>query len=183
MFEKTLSINPVFAGRLLSVEVLQVELEPGQRAYREVVRHPGAVAAVARIPDGRFVFVRQFRKPIDREVLEVVAGRKEPDERPEDCAAREIREETGHEVISLHPLGPLYPSPGYVDELIHLFYAELAEAQVAQNGDPDERITVEYLTRDEFESMIDGGLVEDGKTLAAWLLFIRRFGRPTTARS
>jgi len=183
MNEKTISINPVFTGRLFSVEVLQVELEPGRRASREIIRHPGAVAAVARIPDGRFVFVRQFRKPVERDVLEIIAGRKEPGERPEDCAAREIKEETGHDVVSLHPLGPLYPSAGYDDELIHLFYAELSESAAAQNGDPDERITVEYLTLEEFESMITGGLIDDAKTLSAWLLFTRRYGHPTSTRS
>ena len=123
-----------------------MELEPGRRASREIVRHPGAIGALARIPDGRFVLVRQFRKPIERDVLEIIAGRKNPGESPEDCATREIREETGHEVVSLHSLGPIYPSPGYVDELIHLFYAELSEATAAQDGDPDERIMVEYLS-------------------------------------
>lgn len=183
MNEKTLSINPVFSGRLFSVEVQLVELEPGRRASREIVRHPGAIAAVARIPDGRFVFVRQFRKPIEREVLEIVAGRKEPGEDPGHCAVREIREETGHEVVSLHTLGPIYPSAGYVDELIHLYFAELAAAPAPQTGDPDERITVEYLTREEFESQIDGGLIDDAKTLSAWLLFTRRYGLQISTRS
>ncbi|MEI6789223.1 MAG: NUDIX hydrolase [bacterium] len=183
MHEKTISITPVYTGRLISVETQVVELEPGHRAHREIVRHPGAIAAVARVPDGRFVFVKQFRKPIEREVLEIIAGRKELEERPEDCAAREIKEETGHDVVSLHSLGVIYPSPGYIDELIHLFFAELSESAELQEGDPDERITVEYLTREEFESLIDGGLVDDSKTLAAWLLFIRRFDHPTSARS
>lgn len=174
MHEKTLSITPVFTGRLISVETQQVELEPGVRAYREIVRHPGAIAAVARIPDGRFVFVRQFRKPIDRELLEIIAGRKEADESPETCATREIKEETGYDVVSLHSLGTLYPSPGYIDELIHLFFAELSVAATPQNGDHDERITVEYLTAEEFESLLTGGMIEDSKTLAAWLLFTRR---------
>jgi ADP-ribose pyrophosphatase len=174
MHEKTISITPVFTGRLLTVETQQVELEPGIRAHREIIRHPGAIAAVARIPDGRFVFVRQFRKPLEREMLEIIAGRKEPDECPETCATREIKEETGYDVVALHSLGNLYPSPGYLDELIHLFFAELSETATQQNGDHDERITVEYLTADEFESMLTGGLIEDAKTLAAWLLFTRR---------
>jgi len=174
MHEKMLSITPIFTGRLISVETQQVELEPGVRAYREIIRHPGAIAAIARIPDGRFVFVRQFRKPIDRELLEIIAGRKEPDESPEACATREIKEETGFDVVALHSLGTLYPSPGYIDELIHLFFAELSSAAAPQNGDHDERITVEYLTAEEFESLLTGGMIEDAKTLAAWLLFTRR---------
>ena len=183
MNETTLSITPAFKGRLVSVETMTVELEPGHRAYREIIRHPGAIAAVARIPDGRFVFVRQFRKAIERDVLEIVAGRKERDESPETGISRELKEETGHDVVSLHPMGVIYPSPGYIDEMIHLFFAELAGAAEAQNGDHDERITVEYMTREEFESLVDGGLIDDAKTLAAWLLFIRRNGRPTTIQS
>ncbi len=174
MNEKTISIEPIFSGRLLTLETQQVELEPGVRAYREIVRHPGAIAAIARVPDGRFVFVRQFRKPIERDLLEIIAGRNEPDESPESGAAREIKEETGHEVVSLHSLGNLYPSPGYTDELIHLFFAELSAEASAQNGDHDERITVEYLTAEEFESLLTGGIIEDAKTLSAWLLFTRR---------
>ncbi len=174
MYEKTISINPVFTGRLISVETQQVELEPGIRAHREIIRHPGAIAAIARIPDGRFVFVRQFRKPIDRELLEIIAGRKEPDEAPEVCATREIKEETGYDVVTLHSLGTLYPSPGYIDELIHIFFAELSASAAPQNGDHDERITVEYMTAEEFETLIDGGMIEDAKTLAAWLMYTRR---------
>lgn len=183
MHEKTLSITPAFTGRLFSVEVHQVELEPGRRAHREIVRHSNAIGAVARLPDGRFVFVRQFRKPIERDVLEIVAGGMDPDESPEDCAAREIREETGHEVVALHPLGAIHPSPGYVDELIHLFFAEVSDSPAPQDGDPDERITVEYLTREEFEAMVDGGLIDDSKTLSAWLLFTRRFDRQASTRT
>lgn len=174
MQEKTISITPIFTGRMITVETQLVELEPGIRAYREIIRHPGAIAAIARIPDGRFVFVRQFRKPIERELLEIIAGRKEADESPATCATREIKEETGHDVMALHTLGTLYPSPGYIDEMIHIFFAELSAAASPQNGDHDERISVEYLTVEEFESMLTGGLIEDSKTLAAWLLFTRQ---------
>ena len=176
MSEKTISITPVFTGRMISVETQVVELEPGHRAYREIVRHPGAIAVVARIPDGRFVFVRQYRKPLERDVLEIVAGRKETGEEPDACASRELKEETGHDVVALHPLGIIHCSPGFLKETLHLFFAELADSPAAQDGDHDERITVEYLTREEFEALVDGGMVEDAKTLAAWLLFIRRFG-------
>ncbi len=176
MSEITISITPVFTGRLISVETQVVELEPGHRAYREIVRHPGAIAVVARVPDGRFVFVRQYRKPIDRNMLEIIAGCKEADEQPDVCASREIKEETGHDVIALHPLGLIHPSPGFLQETIHLFFAELADSPAAQDGDHDERITVEYLSREEFEALVDGGMIEDAKTLAAWLLFTRRYG-------
>lgn len=179
MHEKTLSSTPAFSGRLLKVEVLEVELEPGVRSTREIVRHGGATAIVARIPDGRFVWVRQFRKAIENELLEVVAGGIEKAEPPPDCARREIKEETGHDVLSLTPLGTAYPAPGYTDEMLHFFFAELSARREAQNGDHDERITVVYLTEAEFETLLDQGAIHDGKTLAAWLLFKRGLGRPT----
>ena len=179
MYEKTLTSTPAFSGRLLNVEVLEVELEPGVRSRREIVRHPGATAIVARIPDGRFVFVRQFRKPIETELLEIVAGGLEKGELPADCARREIKEETGHDVLSLRPLGTAYPAPGYTDEILHLFFAELSATRDAQHGDHDERITVEYLTEAEVEALLDQGAIHDGKTLAAWLLFTRKRVRPT----
>jgi ADP-ribose pyrophosphatase len=167
LYERTLSSAPGFSGRLLNVEVLEVELEPGVRARREIVRHPGAAAVVARTPDGRFLFVRQFRKPLERETLEIVAGGLEKGESPDECARREVKEESGHEVLSLERLGQMYPAPGYTDEILHLFFAELAAGRGDQGGDHDERIAVEYLTADEIESK-----------LATWLLFTRRSARP-----
>ncbi|MEI6147864.1 MAG: NUDIX hydrolase [bacterium] len=183
MNERTLSTTTAFAGRLLNVEVLEVELEPGVRARREIVRHPGAAAVVARTPDGRFVFVRQFRKPLDREMLEIVAGGLEKGESPADCARREVKEESGHDVRALESLGRMAPAPGYTDEILHLFFAELAGGRGEQGGDHDERITVEYLTRDEVEEKLAEGSIQDGKTLAAWLLFTRRNAPPSSVQS
>ena len=170
MIEKTLSTERVFSGRLLTLDVLEVELEPGVRARREVVRHPGAAAVLARAPDGRFVFVRQFRKPVERELVEIIAGCLERGETPAQCAAREVLEETGSTVRSLSPLGTLYPTPGYTDEIIHLFRAELAPAPAAQRTDRDERIVLERLTPEAFEQQVRDGAITDGKTLAAWAL-------------
>lgn len=161
-----------FSGRLLRVEVLQVELEPGIRAVREVIRHPGAVAVVAQCPDGRFVMVRQFRKATEQSLLEIVAGGLEPGEAPEACARREIYEETGHAVLSIRGLGAVYPTPGYNSEIIHLFYAAVSADRAPHHaGDHDERIAVEYFTRREFESLVRQGGIMDAKTLSAWLLF------------
>ena len=170
MTEKTLSTQRAFAGRLISLDVLEVELEPGVRARREVVRHPGAVAVLARDAEGRFVFVRQYRKPIERELLEIIAGCLEHGETPAQCAVREVKEETGYAVRSLVPLGILHPTPGYSDEIIHLFRAELAPGPGTPQFDRDERIVLDRLTPEAFEQQARSGAITDGKTLAAWTL-------------
>ena len=93
--EKTLASRTVFDGKLLCLEVIDVEVEPGVESVREVVRHPGAVVLLPQLPDGRFVLVRQFRKAIEEEILEAVAGTLDPGEDPLNCAGRELAEETG----------------------------------------------------------------------------------------
>ena len=171
MNEKTVSSQSVFDGRLLKIDVLNVELDNGRRARREIVRHPGAVAVWARAPDGRFVFVRQFRKAIEQELLEVVAGTLEAGETPEACARREIREETGYTVKSLAPLGCIFTAPGFCTERIFLFYAELAKKGPV-NPDPDECLDVVLLDESEWKAMMSRGAIQDAKTWAAWGMFL-----------
>jgi ADP-ribose pyrophosphatase len=173
MIEKTLSTHRAFTGRMLALDVVEVELEPGVKSRREIVHHRGAVAVLARGPDGRFVFVRQYRKPMEVELTEIVAGCLEPGETPEQSARREVHEETGFAVKTLAPLGIIYPSAGYTDEVIHLFYAELEPSPTARQQDHDERITLVQLDAGEFERGLAAGEWRDAKTLAAWALFKR----------
>ncbi|MGD9874692.1 MAG: NUDIX domain-containing protein [Kiritimatiellia bacterium] len=171
MREKTIGGRKVFEGRLLKLEVLDVELENGVRTTREVVRHPGASAVLAQLPDGRFVLVRQFRKPVEMEMLEIVAGLPEKGESPETCARREVREETGHGITDIVRLGTVRPSVGYVDERIEIFYARLTPDRVAASLDHDEEVENVILTAAEINDLIRQGAIEDSKTLAAWLLY------------
>ncbi len=170
MYEKTLSRQTVFDGRLVRVETLEVELENGLRAYRELVRHSGAVCVLLRAPDGRFALVRPFRVGAQKQMLEVVAGILDGDEAPEAAARREVREETGYALARLTRMGALYPTPGYVTERIVCFYGEAAEAGERQL-DHDERIEVELLAESEIRDRIRRGELEDAKTLAAWALY------------
>ena len=171
MNEKTVSFQQVFDGHLLKLDVLEVELDNGRHARREIVRHPGAVAIWARAPDGRFVFVRQFRKAIEQELLEIVAGTLETGETPEACARRELREETGYAVKTLTPLGCIFTAPGFCTEQIFIFYAELAGGGAAA-PDPDEHLDVVLLDESKWKAMIACGAIQDAKTWAAWGMFI-----------
>ncbi len=170
MYEKTISTTTVFEGRILNVDVLEVELEDGRRSIREIVRHGVAVAIIPRLPDGRFVFIRQFRKAMERVCFEVVAGNCDFGEPEEVSAARELKEETGYVAQSLELLGPIFPSVGYCTERIDVFFAEVAE-QGDTAFDEDENIESVILTEAEMDEMIRSGQVADAKTLAAWMLY------------
>ena len=170
MHEKVISRQTAFAGRLIRVETLEVELETGQTAYRELVRHHGAVCVLLRAPDGRLALVRQFRIGAQKEMLEVVAGILDPGEAPDAAARREVREETGYTLKRLSRMGRLFPTPGYVDEHITCYYGE-ADEQGARALDHDERVEVELLDEAEFQARVRRGELEDAKTLAAWALY------------
>lgn len=170
MYEKTISRKTVFEGRILSVDVLEVELEDGRRSVREIVQHGVAVAMVPQRPDGRFIFIRQFRKAMERVCFEVVAGNCDPGEEPAVSAARELKEETGYEVESLELLGSIFPSVGYCTERIDIYFAKVA-GQGATSFDEDENIETVILSEAEVDEMIRTDQIADAKTLAAWMLF------------
>ena len=118
LYEKTLSVSTAFKGRALVIDVIDIELPDGRRSVRECVRHRGAVAILARRPDGAFIFARQYRKCIEQAYIEVPAGCMEVGEAPDVAAERELREESGYLVKSLMPLGSIYACPGYSEELL-----------------------------------------------------------------
>jgi len=172
--ERTVGTKLAFDGKLLKLEVCDVELEGGRRSVREIVRHRGATVILAELPDGRFVLVRQYRAAIGKELLEVVAGTLDPGETVEQCARRETREETGHQVRELTALGVIYPAPGYTDEQLHLFHASLEAGREALRTDEDEQIECVYADEHEIGRLIDTGQVLDAKTLAIWMLWQRK---------
>jgi len=182
MNEKTIRSKTVFRGRLIRLDLVTIEID-GVRSTREIVRHPGATAALAQLPDGRFVLVEQYRKPVERELLEIVAGVLKPGERPDLCARRELKEETGYTARTLTKLAVLLPSPGYVTEALHLYYAMLRPTQGRRNFDDDERVSVRYFTAQQIESLMKCGCIRDGKTLAAWALYHLKIRRGKKRRS
>jgi ADP-ribose pyrophosphatase len=170
MYEKTISKKTVFDGRILSLDVLDVELADGRTGTREIIRHGAAVAVVARRRDGRFVFIRQFRKAMERICFEVMAGNVDPSEEMEAAASRELKEETGYEPASIRFLSSIYPSVGYCTERIDIFYSDVHEPGET-DFDPDEQIETVLVTEQEMDNLIRDGKVDDAKTLAAWMLY------------
>lgn len=157
-------------GRRTTMEVVNVEF--GDKKYkREIVHRPNAAVAIVKTRNGRFIFIKQFRTAIQKEIIEAVAGCVEEGETARNCIIREVEEETGHKVIEIEELTSFYASPGYSDEIIHAFYAKVEDVAGKQNPDDDERVNVVY-TNDTLEAdylLHDG--IADGKTLIAWELY------------
>lgn len=165
--EEGLSQETVFKGRLLHINRDTVRLPNGAEATREVVRHPGAVAIVAMAGDD-VLLVKQYRYPIDQETLEIPAGKLEPGEAPEICAQRELREETGYQG-KLTYLGKFYSTPGFSDEIVHLFSAEeLTWAPLT--ADDDEFLSVERICWTDALHQAQNGEFSDAKTTLGILM-------------
>lgn len=177
MTEKTLGSRRIFEGRALTVDILDIEMPDGRKTTREVLRHRGAVCILCQLEDGRFVLVRQYRKAVERALLECVAGCMEEGETPEESAARETREESGFDVTSLVRLGQSLPAPGYCDEVHYHFYAKLDSQAKGQHLDTDENLRPVFMTAEEIEQAIETGAIDDGKTLILWDLYRRAKAR------
>lgn len=168
--ETKLTTEDVFQGNLLKVKKDEVKLPDGRSAYREYIRHPGAVAVVPMLEDGRVVLVKQCRYPLDTVMWEIPAGKldKGPGEDLLECAKRELSEETGYEAKEWEYLFPIATTPGFSDEIIHLFVAKGLTAH-QQHTDDDEFIACKAFTMDEIKSMILSGIFFDAKSICALL--------------
>ena len=167
--EKFLKSEEVFTGNLLTVYCDQVELPNGKEASREFIRHPGAIAVVPVTDDGKIVLVRQYRYPVGKNMLEVPAGKLDKGEQPDQCVLRELEEETGYVAKNIRKLSSIYTTPGFTDEVIHLYIAE--ELTLAkQCPDEDEFLDVEIYTKEEIRAMIEDGTINDAKSMLALLL-------------
>lgn len=170
-FEKTLACERKYTGKIINVDLVDIELPDGRIAKREVVRHGHAVGILARRPDGKFVFVKQYRKAAEEALVEVIAGGLEKGEDPIEGAKRETAEETGYDVTSIKFLTTIICTPGYCEERIHLYFAELSSEPHAQDQDPDENVYPVVLSEQEVEDAIRKGEIFDSKTLSAWACY------------
>lgn len=178
--EKIIKSETVFRGNILDVSVKTVELEDHTTSTREVVHTSGAVGVLAIDKDGRALFARQWRTPIEQETLEIIAGRREPDEPVLVTAQRELNEEGGVLAKSWEPLTTFFQSAGYADGQTTLFLATGIEALLKKRPqDVGEFVKIERLTLDEAKKAQEDGLICDAKTvmsLALWELWVKKHG-------
>ncbi|UCD44668.1 MAG: NUDIX hydrolase [Candidatus Bathyarchaeota archaeon] len=166
--EKTINSKLIHEGRNFSFLQDEVELPSGRRTYRNVIRHPGAVAIVPVLPDGRIVLVRQYRYAAGKMLLELPAGTLEPGEAIEDCVRRELVEETGYEAGEVKRILSCFMAPGYSSEVIH-FYVARNLKDVGSAPEPDEEISVEAMELSEVLKLIEENVIEDAKTMVGIL--------------
>ena len=163
LFEKTLTSETKFEGRIIKVLRDTVELENGKTSAREVVCHNGGVCVAALTEQNEVLLVRQFRYPYKEVLLELPAGKLEKGEDPFEAVKREQMEETGTAGENYISLGNLYPSPGYCSEIIRIW-----ACRVAQKGemhlDEDEFLEVERIPLDKAVEMVLNNEIPDSKT-------------------
>jgi ADP-ribose pyrophosphatase len=166
--EKTIKSEKIFSGKIISLQVDDVELPNGKHSKRELIKHPGAVAVIAITDEGKMVMVEQYRKALERDVVEIPAGKLEKGEEPSLCAKRELEEETGYVCNSLDWLISFYTSPGFADEIVHLYVARgLEKKEDAAPPDEDEFVTLVELTLEEALEYIEERKIYDAKTAYA----------------
>lgn len=172
-----ISSRKVYGGRIISVDVDTVRFPDGSVGELEMVRHSGASAVVPILQAGRdpqVLLIKQYRYAADGYVYEIPAGRLDPGESPENCAARELREETGYTAEKLQRLTTIYTTPGFTDERIHLFIAE-GLSQGDSERERDEFLELFPVALSDAVAMIRSGQIVDGKTTVALLLaFVER---------
>lgn len=154
----------IYRGRVIRLDVDTVTLPNGTTADLEIIRHPGAVAVVPLKDDGTVLLVRQYRHAAAGYIYEVPAGKLDPGEKACECAGRELEEEIGRRASRLTPLLSFYTTPGFTDEVIHLFLAT-GLTPGTQKLDRDEVLKVVEMPLDEAMQRITDGTIRDAKTI------------------
>jgi ADP-ribose pyrophosphatase len=171
---KTLSSRLIFSGKVFSVRRDAVREPGGVVAERDIVVHPGSVVVMPVFPDGTILLIRQYRHTAQDFLWELVAGRVDAGESPAAAAHRELAEETGYAARRLKKLLEIFPSPGFVAEVMWIF-AATGLTPGAARPEEDERIEARRFSLREAEQMIRSGKLRDAKSIAG-ILYYSRFG-------
>ncbi|MCR2042636.1 NUDIX hydrolase [Anaerosalibacter massiliensis] len=167
--EKTMKTEKIYEGKILNLRIDTVELPDKKYSKREIVEHPGAVAIVPITKEGEIILVKQYRKAVEKELLEIPAGKLEIGEEPKETAERELKEETGFSSGKLEYITEFYTSPGFSDEKMYLFLAiELIEGLA--EPEKDEYIEIIKLDLNSLIDKVLKGEIVDSKTIIGALI-------------
>ena len=166
--EKTLKSEKIYEGTIINLRRDKVTVQGGT-SYREIIEHNGGAVIAALTEDKKLVMVRQYRKPADKVMLEVPAGKIDPGEMPLEAAVRELKEETGYTASKVEFLTEFYPSVGYSEERLYLYLCTgLTPGETC--FDENEAIEIEEIDLDRLFKMAMPGELDDAKTIIAILM-------------
>ena len=172
--ETKLSSKIIFQGRLLDVRKDEVELPNGKTSTREWINHPGAVCCIPILPDGKIALIRQYRYPVQSEMIELPAGKLNKREKPEACALRELEEEIGYRTNKLTFLTHIHPAIGFANEKMWLYLAEELE-KTDSKLDDDEFLELIPTSLNDAMEMVWSHEITDVKTIIGLLWLDRLF--------
>jgi ADP-ribose pyrophosphatase len=176
MLPKTKNTELLYHGRIFDLIIEEVEDTPGKIRKREIISHPGGSVVVPLLDNNEVIFVRQYRYPLKKFILEIPAGKLEPNEDPLEAAKRELREETGYLAKHYEKLTAMLTTPGFCNEVLHIFLATgLKRSEHGQDLDEGEQsLTVEKIPFIKVIEMIERGEIIDSKTIAGIFLAERK---------
>ncbi|MDE6241088.1 MAG: NUDIX hydrolase [Anaeroplasmataceae bacterium] len=164
--EKFLKREVIYDGKILRLDLDQVECDNGKLAYREIVRHNGGAAILCITTDNKVLLIKQFRYAYNEVLYEIPAGKLEKSEDPFTAAIREFEEETGKRALDMSYLTTIYPTCGYSSEKIYLYLVTKYEAS-QQHLDEDEDVEPIWMDLSSVLEMIQNGTIKDAKTICA----------------
>ncbi len=164
----------IYEGNILKLYRDEVEFPNKHKSAREVVEHSGGVSVLAENEEGKILLIKQYRYPVDEVIYEIPAGKLEVDEEIEECARRELREETGYTAEKLSKLFEFFPTPGYSTETIYIYQAENLKF-VGRDLEEGEYIEVVPKTKAELKELMQAGKIKDSKTLIAVMYYLGDF--------
>jgi len=171
--EKTISSRYVFKGRIFNVRIDAVRNAAGHETTREIIEHPNVIVAIPIDANGDILMVRQYRKAIEKELLELPAGGIDPGEDPETAVKRELQEEIGYSPDQVELMGGFYSSPGFCSEYLYLYLAKnLRPSQLQAEDTPG--IKVVRIQPDRIPGLIESGELCDSKSIAGLLYYLTK---------
>lgn len=162
----------IFQGKVFDVKVDEIEYNgSGNKSFRQVAVHPGGAVVVPVKDDGKIILISQYRYPHNKVVLELPAGKLEKGEDPLFCATRELTEETGYSSKRISKLGKIFTTPGFCDEVLHIYLAKELTAGDHAREEGEEGMEIFELTLDEIDKKIKNGEIVDAKTISGIYMY------------
>ncbi|MBN2570660.1 MAG: NUDIX hydrolase [Ignavibacteriales bacterium] len=155
----------IFEGKVFSIQVDKIIYKSGNPGVREIVRHPGGAVIIAVTDENKILLVNQFRYPLNKKIYELPAGKLDKNEKPVNCAKRELIEETGYIAGAIEKIGEIYTSPGFCDEVLHIYLAKNLILGEHKREEGEQGMEIVEADLSEIEMMISDGKITDAKTI------------------